>query len=84
MEWIPEIQEALKDRALSILGDRFKIEYLAEQLSSAGMSDPKDVVKFVVDHIGMAQQIHPKYMPMDALYKAMRDGQITPRGMIRA
>lgn len=83
MEWIPEIQEALKDRALAILGDRFKIEYIAETLSRNGMSDPKDVIKFIVDSIGTAQQIHPKYFPMDALYKAMRDGQITSTGALR-
>jgi len=83
MDWVPEIQEALKDKALSILGDRFKIEYIAESLSRSGVTDPKDVIKFIMDSYGMAQQIHPKYMPMDALYKAMRDGQITTTGALR-
>jgi len=73
----------LKDKALAILGDRFKIEYIADTLHKSGVSDPKDVIKFIVDSYGTAQQIHPKYMPMDALYKAMRDGQLTATGAFR-
>lgn len=76
---MPELQEQLKDRALAILGDRFKIEYIAEQLCTSGCDNPQDVIKFIIDNVSVAQQMHPKYFPMDALYKAMRDGAITAR-----
>ena len=62
----------MKDKALNVLGDRFKIEFIAKEAASRGAADVHDVIKLLNEVAMQSQYLYPKMPFIDGVYKALR------------
>ena len=71
--WLPELETKLKDKLLSVMADRFKIESIAESASLLGANSVAEVLKMLSDMEPEMRKIYPRYAWIDGLYKYMKD-----------
>lgn len=69
---MPDLEAAFRDRMLDILGDRFKLEYIAERAQQGGATEAKDVLHFVSQIATHAQRQYPQHHFLDGIYKLLQ------------
>ena len=74
--WVPELEKEFKDKMMSLIAERFKLESIAQSAKEQGAQNIQDVLKLLSSIENQARRRYPRLVWLDSIYKYMGDMRV--------